>query len=110
MLTAAHCCQRPVSHVSVGEEGKYNIQIEGATIHPKFSSTTFKYDICVVTLVEDVTTDDKIKQYVSIARLPNGRDCDIRHGLQMDATGWGYYHGCKENLKLFQMQFLLFAI
>ena len=54
----------------------------------------YNYDICVVTLDRDVLANENIKNHVDVALLPTGDDCDVKSML-MNATGWGYFHGCK---------------
>ena len=95
VLTAAHCCERPVRYVSLGEEGEHTVRVEKTESHPQFSSKTYKYDFCIATLQNDVLTDDTIKDDVVVAEIPDGLDCD-QEALNMEVTGRGYYHGCKE--------------
>ena len=94
MLTAAHCCNRGLTYVRLGETGHYEVKIESIKKHPKFDSQKFKYDFCVLTLKEDVMNNKQIKPNVQIARLPTGSDCDQKT-FQMDATGFGYFRGSK---------------
>ena len=94
MLTAAHCCNRGLTYVRLGETGHYEVKIESIKKHPRFDSQTFKYDFCVLKLKEDVTNNIQLKPNVQIARLPTGYDCD-KKTLHMDATGFGYFRGCK---------------
>ena len=107
MLTAAHCCNRGLTYVRLGETGHYEVKIESIKKHPKFDSQKFKYDFCVLTLKEDVTNNKQIKPNVQIARLPtcdkkNAKECDCdKKTLQMDATGFGYFRGCKTHLTTF---------
>ena len=58
----------------------------------------YEYDICIVTLDRDVFADKNIKDELEVAMLPNGEDCDNinnKKSMEMNATGWGYFHGCK---------------
>ena len=100
MLTAAHCCNRGLTYVRLGETGHYEVKIEIIKKHPKFDSLKFKYDFCVLTLKEDVMNNKQIKPNVQIARLPTGYDCDNKT-LAMDATGFGYFRGCKTHTMTF---------
>ena len=97
MLTAAHCCAHTFTNKYVKLGGKRNIKVEvkEAKKHPQFSFKSMQYDICVATLDRDVMTDPRIKDYVEVVLLPNGQDCDDDHKIHMDATGWGYFKGCK---------------
>ena len=100
MLTAAHCCNRGLTYVRLGETGDYEVKLKSIKKHPKFDSKLFQYDFCVLTLKEDVTNNIQIKPNVQIARLQTGdketghKDCD-KETLQMYATGFGYFKGCK---------------
>ena len=65
-----------------------------------FSNVNFNYDFCVVTLSKDVTLDADIKGDVELAKLPIKLpklpvDCDKKSDCIMEATGFGYFHGCK---------------
>ena len=60
-----------------------------------FNNVDFNYDFCVVTLSKDVTVDADIKGDVEIAKLPIKADCDAKKDCIMEATGFGYFHGCK---------------
>ena len=62
-----------------------------------FNNVDFNYDFCVVTLSKDVTVDADIKGDVEVAKLPDltKPDCDEQGDCFMEATGFGYFHGCK---------------
>ena len=110
VLTAAHCCNRGLTYVRLGETGDYEVKLKSIKRHPKFDSKKFKYDFCVLTLAEDVTINIHMKPNVQIARIPTGNprkpimsDCDKKafpDEQNMDATGFGFYRGCKTFSKL----------
>ena len=92
-MTAAHCCARSEPFVYLGENRDIKVKVKSLRDHPKFSSEMYNYDICVVTLTRDVLVDANIKNSLEVALLPTGEDCDKR-SMNVNATGWGYFHGC----------------
>ena len=109
MLTAAHCCNRGLTYVRLGETGDYEVKLKSIKKHPKFDSKLFQYDFCVLTLKEDVMNNKQIKPNVQIARLTPGDkkmivDCDektLPKENVADATGFGYFRGCKTHFITF---------
>ena len=82
----------------MGEKRDIKVGIKAIRDHPKFNSVMYEYDICIVTLDRDVFADKNINDELEVALLPNGEDCDNisnKKPMEMNATGWGYFHGCK---------------
>lgn len=94
VITAAHCMQDDVDHVTIGDydkkrvdPGEQRIAVAKAISHPFFHKFTFDSDIALLYLAEPV----KLGPFAAPACLPNPNLSRhlMREGTMGIATGWG---------------------
>ncbi|CAG02130.1 unnamed protein product [Tetraodon nigroviridis] len=94
VVSAAHCMQGPVDHVTVGdydklraEPGEQQIQVQKVLVHPHFHAFTFDSDVALLRLARPVLRGPT----AAPACLPDPHLSKylLRRGSYGKVTGWG---------------------
>jgi len=93
VVTAAHCLRRLQTqivygtHYKSGAEGGKRCSVRRTIPHPKYNQTTIEYDVALLELACNVTTDRKTA-FATLA-TKSMRDLRQSNGLIVWTAGWG---------------------
>ncbi|XP_020373265.1 granzyme K-like [Rhincodon typus] len=92
ILTAAHCVQKGRVQVVLGahslsqnEISQQKIQVKKQIPHQGFNRKSPENDIMLL----ELSSEANINKYVSLLKLPNGKNPDVKPGTFCKVAGWG---------------------